>query len=138
MTRRAFLLGLAMAAWVNLWPAYTSLIAHSSRADYAQLSEAFLVPFFCLLGLNSLLRHRGTGLSPSELLAVSCMGMVAALMQGEWQSATWRASVWALPSMSSGLTETDTGLPDGSLYSVSQPVPNPETGIWYSRLPVPR
>lgn len=86
MTRRAFLLGLAMAAWVNLWPAYSSLIAHSSRADYAQLSEAFLVPFFCLLGLNVFLGHRGRGLLPSELLAISCMGMVAALMQGEWLS----------------------------------------------------
>lgn len=86
MTRRAFLLGLAMAAWVNLWPAYSSLIAHSSRADYAQLSEAFLIPFFCLLGLNLLLGRRGPGLLPSELLAISCMGMVAALMQGEWLS----------------------------------------------------
>ncbi|OGG48996.1 MAG: hypothetical protein A3F84_14260 [Candidatus Handelsmanbacteria bacterium RIFCSPLOWO2_12_FULL_64_10] len=86
MTRRAFLLGLAMAAWVNLWPAYASLIAHSSRADYAQLSEAFLVPFLCLLGLNLFLDRLGRGLSSSELLAVSCMGMVAALMQGEWLS----------------------------------------------------
>ncbi|MDP6776456.1 MAG: hypothetical protein QGI83_06810, partial [Candidatus Latescibacteria bacterium] len=86
MTRRAWIIGLVMAAWVNLWPAYSSLIAHSSRADYAQLSEAFLVPFFFLLGFNLLLGRAGKGLSPSELLAISCMGMLAAMMQGEWLS----------------------------------------------------
>ena len=86
MTRRAFLLGMAMAVWVNIWPAYSSLIAHSSRADYAQLSEAFLVPFLCLLVCNLYLQRRGHGLTSSELLAITCMGTIAAMMQGEWLS----------------------------------------------------
>ena len=41
-----------MSVWVNIWPSYTNLIADSSRADFAQPSEAFLVPFICLLGLT--------------------------------------------------------------------------------------
>jgi len=86
MTRRAFIIGLAACVWVNLWPTYSSLIAHSSRADFAHLSEAFLVPFVCLLALNLRLERRGRGLTPSELLTICCMGMVAATMQGEWLS----------------------------------------------------
>ena len=86
MTRRAFFIGLLMASWVNLWPAYSSLILHSSRADYANLSVALLIPFLCLLALNLALERRGGGLSASELLVICCMGMVAALMQGEWLS----------------------------------------------------
>lgn len=86
MTRRAFILGLAMAACTTLWPAYSSLIVYSSRADFAHLSEAFLVPFVCLLGLNLLLERLGRGLTPSELLTICCVGMVAAMMQGEWLS----------------------------------------------------
>ena len=30
------LIGLAMAVWVNFWPTYSTLIVHSTRADYAQ------------------------------------------------------------------------------------------------------
>ena len=86
MTLRALLVGLAMAVWVNLWPTYSSLIAHSSRADYAHLSVALLIPFICLLGLNLPFHRRGRGLSASELLAICCIGMVAATMQGEWLS----------------------------------------------------
>ncbi len=86
MTKRALLLGLAMAIWVNLWPAYSSLIVHSSRADYAHLSVALLIPFICLLGLNLPLSRQGRGLSSSELLTICCIGMVAATMQGEWLS----------------------------------------------------
>ena len=86
MTLRALIVGLAMAVWVNLWPTYSSLIAHSSRADYAHLSVALLIPFICLLGLNLPLYRRGRGLSASELLAICCIGMVSATMQGEWLS----------------------------------------------------
>ena len=86
MTRRALLIGLGMAAWVTLWPAYSSLILHSSRADYAHLSVALLIPFICLLLINTRLDRKGRGLTPSELLAVCCIGMVAATTQGEWLS----------------------------------------------------
>lgn len=86
MTRRAFLLGLAMASFANLWPAYTSLIVHSSRADHAHLSLAMLIPFTFLLLLNQFLERRGKHLTSTELLTISTMGMVAACMQGEWLS----------------------------------------------------
>ena len=83
MTPRAILIGLAMAAWVNFWPTYSSLIIHSTRADYAHLSLALLIPFVLLLLLNSRLPNRFRRLTPSELLAICCMGMISAVMQGE-------------------------------------------------------
>lgn len=66
------------------WPTYTSLILRSTRADYAHLSVALLIPYVSLLALNTLLGRRGRGLTPTELLTVCCVGMVAAFMQGEW------------------------------------------------------
>lgn len=84
MTKRAFLIGLAMAAWISVWPAYSSMIVRSSRADYAHLSVAFLVPFVFLLCLNQIPKRRG--LSSSELLMICCIGMLAANAQGEWLS----------------------------------------------------
>ena len=78
MTRRAFFIGLLMASWVNLWPAYSSLILHSSRADYANLSVALLIPFLCLLAFNLALERRGGGLSSSELLVICCICLCAA------------------------------------------------------------
>tara|TARA_Y100000588_G_scaffold378509_3_gene459112 strand:- start:19412 stop:21349 length:1938 start_codon:yes stop_codon:yes gene_type:complete len=82
MTPRAILTGLAMAAWVNFWPTYSTLIVHSTRADYAHLSLALLIPFILLLLLNSRFSERRR-LVPSELLAICCMGMISAMMQGE-------------------------------------------------------
>ena len=86
MTKRAFIIGLLLSAWANLWPTYTSLIVNSSRADHAHLSLAMLIPFLALLSGNIFLERRGIGLSPSELLTVCAMTMVAACMQGEWLS----------------------------------------------------
>jgi hypothetical protein len=96
VTRRALVIGMAMAAWVTLWPSYTSLILRSTRADYAHLSVALLIPFVCLLAFNILLERRGYGLSPSELLIICCIGMVAAFMQGEWLS-NYLITVLAVP-----------------------------------------
>ena len=84
MTRRAILVGLAMAVWVSVWPAYSSMIVRSSRADFAHLSVAFLIPFVILLGINILLERQGRHLRSTELLAICCIGMLAANMQGEW------------------------------------------------------
>ena len=96
VTPRALVIGMAMAAWVALWPTYTSLILRSTRADYAHLSVALLIPFVCLLAVNILLERRGYGLSPSELLIICCIGMVAAFMQGEWLS-NYLITVLAVP-----------------------------------------
>lgn len=75
-----------MAAWVNLWPAYSSLILHSSRGDHAHLSLGFLIPYICLLAFNLALERCGLGFSSSELLTICCIGMVATQMHGEWLS----------------------------------------------------
>ena len=80
VTRRCLAIGLGMAAWVNFWPVYASLVLHSTRADHAHLPVAMLIPYlFLLVGNAFLKRHR---LSSSELMTVCCMGMVAACMQG--------------------------------------------------------
>ncbi|MCZ6632792.1 MAG: hypothetical protein O7G87_05255, partial [bacterium] len=84
VTRRSIFIGLVMAAWVNLWSSYSSLVLHSTRADHAHLPVAMLIPYLFLLVGNIFLERRGHGLSPSELLTVCCIGMVAACMQGEW------------------------------------------------------
>lgn len=97
MTRRALIIGLVMAFFANLWPAYTSLIVHSSRADHAHLSLAMLIPFTFLLLLNQLLERRGNHLTSTELLTISTMGMVAACMQGEWLSG-WFLGVITAPT----------------------------------------
>lgn len=75
-----------MAAIVNLWPVYSSLVLQSSRTDYAQISVGFLIPYFFLLFLNLPLRRLGIGLAPRELVVVCCVGLVAVTMQGEWLS----------------------------------------------------
>ncbi len=47
------------------------------------LSVGMLIPFVILLLANVYFESKGIGLSPSELLTVCCMSMVAAWMQGE-------------------------------------------------------
>tara|TARA_B100001123_G_scaffold386433_1_gene460852 strand:- start:2551 stop:4479 length:1929 start_codon:yes stop_codon:yes gene_type:complete len=84
LTKRALIIGLVMAVWVSLWPAYSSMIVRSSRADFAHLSVAFLIPFVCLLGFNLFLDRKGRALRSSELLGICCIGMLASNMQGEW------------------------------------------------------
>jgi hypothetical protein len=86
MKLRTILLSLLMAIVVNILPAWSSLILHSSRMDYAHVSVAFLIPFFLLLFVNQLLWKRSAGLSSSELIVICCVGLVAATMQGEWLS----------------------------------------------------
>ena len=72
VTRRSLVIGLVMAAWVNFWPVYASLVLHSTRADHAHLSVALLIPYLFLLVGNLFLGRRS--LSPSELLVVCCIG----------------------------------------------------------------
>ncbi len=93
MSKRAILIGLLLAAFANVWPIYTSLIVRSSRADYAHLSLAMLIPFMGLLVVNRLFKKRA--LSPSELLTICCMGMIDAPMQGEWLSSYFIGLLYA-------------------------------------------
>ena len=86
MKSRTVILSLLMAIAVNILPAWSSLILHSSRMDYAHVSIAFLVPFFALLFVNQLLHKRNSGLPSSELIIICCVGLVSATMQGEWLS----------------------------------------------------
>ncbi len=86
ITTRSLLVGLAMAVCVGLWPAYSDLVLHSTRADHAHLSMAMLIPFVFLLLVNIPLERWGVGFSPSELITICCIGLVASCMQGEWLS----------------------------------------------------
>ncbi len=136
MTRRAVLIGLALSALISVWPAYSSMIVRSSRADYAHLSVAFLVPFVILLLLDLVAKRRGSGLSSSELLTICCIGTVAATTQGEWLSGYWLGTIasptyfatfenrweelllaylpqWAIVSDLEATTGFYEGLPDG-------------------------
>jgi hypothetical protein len=45
LTKRAFIIGIILSASANLWPAYNSMIVHSSRADHMHLSMGMLIPF---------------------------------------------------------------------------------------------
>lgn len=82
MSIRALFIGLLLAIFANFWPTYSSLVLHSSRADYAHLSLAMFIPFIALILINGRLKSKS--LSPSELITICCMGMIGALMQGEW------------------------------------------------------
>ena len=84
MTKRAFILGLLLSIVAAIWPAWSEYIIRSSRADYAQLSVAILIPFLVLIVVNSTLSRKGRGLAASELILIVSMGMIAALAQGEW------------------------------------------------------
>lgn len=86
MKLHTLLLALLMAIAVNILPAWSSLILHSSRMDYAHVSIAFLVPFLLLLFVNQILSKFTVALSSSELIIICCVGLVAATMQGEWLS----------------------------------------------------
>ena len=86
MKLRTILLSLLMAVVVNVFPAWSSLILHSSRMDYAHVSIAFLFPFLALLFINQLFARRNAGLASSELIIICSVGLVAATMQGEWLS----------------------------------------------------
>ena len=112
------------------------MIVRSSRADYAHLSVAFLVPFVLLLLFNLLAGRRGGRLSSPELLTICCMGTVAANTQGEWLSGYWLGTIasptyfatsenrweelllaylpsWAIVSDLDATTGFYEGLPDG-------------------------
>ncbi len=97
ITRRALIVGLAMALWMPFWPTYTSLVLHSTRADHSHLSMAMLIPFVALLILNVFLERYGVGFSPTELLTVCCIGMVAGVMQGEWLT-IWFLQLLTMPA----------------------------------------
>ncbi len=84
MTLRAFLIGLTLSIFAAIWPAWSSYIIDSSRADHAHLSAAILIPFLVLLLINAPLSKKGRGLTGSELILIVMMGMVASLAQGEW------------------------------------------------------
>jgi len=86
MTLRAFIIGLLLAIFANFWTAYSSLVLHSSRADFSHLSLAMLIPFVGILAFNQIRLLQKWALSPSELLTICSLGMIAALMQGEWLS----------------------------------------------------
>lgn len=97
ITKRSLLIGLGMAVVMPLWPTYTSFVLSSTRADHSHLSMAMLIPFVALLILNTFLERRGIGFSPTELLTVCSIGMVASTMQGEWLT-VWFLQMLTMPA----------------------------------------
>ena len=97
ITKRALIVGLGMAVFMPLWPTYTSFVVHSTRADHSHLSMAMLIPFVGLLVLNAFLEKRGLGFSPTELLTVCAIGLVASTMQGEWLT-VWFLQMLTMPA----------------------------------------
>ena len=97
ITKRSLLIGLGMGVLMPLWPTYTSFVLNSTRADHSHLSMAMLVPFVALLVLNAFLERRGMGFSPTELLAICCIGFVASTMQGEWLT-VWFLQMLTMPA----------------------------------------
>ena len=55
VTLRAFLIGLTLSIFSAIWPAWSSYIIDSSRADHAHLSAAILIPFLVLLLINTMM-----------------------------------------------------------------------------------
>ena len=86
-----------MGVFMPLWPTYTSFVLNSTRADHSHLSMAMLIPFVGLLILNAFLERRGIGFSPTELLAICCIGFVASTMQGEWLT-VWFLQMLTMPA----------------------------------------
>ena len=86
MTLRSVILGTLLASFTNLWTIYSSYVLDATRADYGHLSVAAMVPFVLFLAANILLRRLWPekAMTSAELLVILSMGMVAAMMQGEW------------------------------------------------------
>ena len=97
ITKRSLIVGLVMAVIMPLWPTYTSFVVHSTRADHSHLSMAMLIPFVALLVINVFLEKRGLGFSPTELITICCIGLVASVMQGEWLT-VWFLQMLTMPA----------------------------------------
>ncbi len=81
LSLRAVVLGLVVAALVNVWIAWSEHILHSSRMNLSHFPLALFVGFLVLtIPLNIILKRINVrfGFSPSELLVVVAMGLAAA------------------------------------------------------------
>lgn len=80
VTARAFCAGIGVALLVNVLPAYSAYIVHSSRMVFAHLPMATMVVFTALAWpLNALLARAkpGWALSQGEMVVVFSMGWIA-------------------------------------------------------------
>jgi len=83
ITLRAFALGVGVAVLVNLLPAYSAYIVHSSRMVFAHLPMATMVVFSLIVWpLNIVLGrlNRNWALSRGEIILVFSMGWIAGLV----------------------------------------------------------
>ena len=83
ITRRAFALGVGITVLVNLLPAYSAYIVHSSRMVFAHLPMATMVVFTLIAWpLNLLLgwMNRAWALTRGEMILVFSMGWIAGLV----------------------------------------------------------
>ena len=79
VTPRAVAAGAGVTVLVNLLPAYSAYIVHSSRMVFAHLPIAAMVVFTLVAWpLNILLGKRGRALNRGEMAVVFCMGWIGA------------------------------------------------------------
>ncbi len=86
ISRRAVVLGLALAVLINIWVPFGSFLVHSSRMTVSHLPIAVLIPFFFLLLIvNPGLRtwRPSWVLNGSELALVFVMMFVSSLVPGK-------------------------------------------------------
>lgn len=86
ISRRAVILGLALAVLINIWVPFGSFLVHSSRMTVSHLPIAVLIPFFFLLFIvNPALRtwRPSWVLNGSELALVFVMMFVSSLVPGK-------------------------------------------------------
>ena len=86
ISRRAVVLGLALAVLINIWVPFGSFILQSSRMTVSHLPIAVLIPFFFLLFIvNPALRtwRPSSVLNGSELALIFVMMFVSSLVPGK-------------------------------------------------------
>jgi len=80
VTARSLAAGIAVGVLVILWNTYVEYIAHTARMNITHFPLALFIPFTVLSLVNGILRRNGLrwALSPSEMLVVVALGLVAA------------------------------------------------------------
>jgi hypothetical protein len=81
LTPRAVVIGLAVVAVMCVWSTYVEMHARSSRLTMGHFPLALFALLIFLLILNPVIRRvSGRGLSRDELIVVTCIGLVGAVL----------------------------------------------------------
>jgi hypothetical protein len=90
ITARGIIVGALAATLTSGWISYARTGASTSDVNITHLPVSFLGVFMLIATSNFLLRRRGAkGLSPSELLTIMTMGLVAGMVPARGLTGTW-------------------------------------------------